>query len=299
MKENNSNIQKALWGDPKKLLKIGDINVECYVLEDGTRVLSGRGMQNAIGFGQGEKNRVHGSKLKSFLKKTEINPLISSDLARAFESPKRFIRPGRGGSPAIAFEATLLIDLCDVIIDAGNQGMLKDSLWLMRQAQVITSSFAKTGLIAAIDEVTGYQYIREKDALQKILNSFLQDYARKWSKTFPDSFWDKLLKTKGYSSYIGLPRPKFIGHWVNDLVYDRLAPGIRKKLQELNPKTNKGNRKNKHHQYLSDDTGVPELKEHIIKLMGFMDAAANNNQFQRMVERALPKYGETIQLPLE
>ncbi|MDO8995399.1 MAG: hypothetical protein Q7U77_02110, partial [Sediminibacterium sp.] len=38
-------IKRAIFGSPEKLLKIGDAYVECYVLEDGTRVLSGRGMQ--------------------------------------------------------------------------------------------------------------------------------------------------------------------------------------------------------------------------------------------------------------
>ncbi|MBV8053749.1 MAG: hypothetical protein JO071_00745, partial [Deltaproteobacteria bacterium] len=57
--------QKALWGSPDKLLRIGDVDVECYVLEDGRRVLSGRGMQAAIGFGG--KAITHGSKLRAFL----------------------------------------------------------------------------------------------------------------------------------------------------------------------------------------------------------------------------------------
>ena len=43
--------KKAICGSPEKMLKIGEVEIECYVLEDGTRVLSGRGMQQAIGLG--------------------------------------------------------------------------------------------------------------------------------------------------------------------------------------------------------------------------------------------------------
>jgi hypothetical protein len=119
--------------------------------------------------------------LRAFLDSKELKPFVSSDLAMALDNPVRFIRPGRGGKPAIAFEATMLIDLCDAVIQANNAGKLaerhKD---LAIQAQVITSAFAKTGLIAAIDEVTGYQYDREKDALAKIFEKFLSAEKAKW-----------------------------------------------------------------------------------------------------------------------
>ena len=74
-------VKKALWGSPDKMLKIGDVDVECYVLEGGTRVLSGRGMQAAIGFG-GEAS-AHGSKLRSFLEHEKINQFVVNDLAMA------------------------------------------------------------------------------------------------------------------------------------------------------------------------------------------------------------------------
>ncbi len=149
------------------MLKIGDVSVECYVLEDGTRVFSGRGMQESIGLGGSAIT--HGSKLRSFLDFRDIKPIVTSDLAMALNNPVRFIRPGRGGKPAIEFEATMLIDLCDVVIRANNANKLAARFHILAvQAQIITSAFAKTVLIAAIDEVTGYQYEREKDALAKI-----------------------------------------------------------------------------------------------------------------------------------
>lgn len=295
---SDPNIKKAIYGAPEKMLKIGDVEVECYVLEGGTRVLSGRGMQQAIGLG-GEA-KTHGSKLKEFLSFHAIKPFVNSELAMAIESPVRFTRPGRGGVPAIAFEATLLIDLCEAIVKAKSaKGFRASWLPLAYQAQIITLSFAKAGIISAIDEVTGYQDVREKDAIQKIIDKYLTDYAKKWSKVFPDNFWEKLLRIKGYESYIGLQRPSFVGHWINDIVYDRLAPGIRKKLKDLNPKTEKGHRKYKNHQFLTEDHGVPELKDHITKTMVLMDAASNARDFDRLLNKSLPKFGSTMELSLD
>lgn len=160
-KQIDPDIKRAMYGSPEKVLKIGDTDVECYVLEDGTRVLSGRGMQAAIGLGES-----HGTKLRAFLSLEAIKPFVNKELAMAVEEPVRFIRPGRGGVPAIAFEATLLIDLCEAIVKAKDaKGFRQSWIPLAVQAQIITLSFAKAGIIAAIDEVTGYQEVREKAAL--------------------------------------------------------------------------------------------------------------------------------------
>jgi hypothetical protein len=294
---NDPSIKKAIFGSPEKLLKIGNVEVECYVLEDGTRVLSGRGMQQAIGLG-GEA-KTHGSKLRQFLSLESIKPFVNKELAMALDNPMRFMRPGRGGIPAIANEATLLIDVCEAIIrakDAG-KGFRKSWLPVAYQAQIITLSFAKAGIIAAVDEVTGYQEVRERDAIQKIIDKYLTDYARKWSKVFPDSFWEKLLRVKGYESYIGLKRPSFVGHWVNDVVYDRIAPGIRQKLKELNPRTESGNRRYKNTQFMTLDHGIPELREHLSKTQVLMDAASSPKEFDRLLNRSLPKFGDTLEIP--
>ena len=82
-------ILKALWGSPDRPLKIGDLEIPAYVLENGTRVLSGRGMQTALQLGQS-----HGSKLKGLLRSKNIKPHITNELAMALDAPLRFVRPG-------------------------------------------------------------------------------------------------------------------------------------------------------------------------------------------------------------
>lgn len=291
------NIKRAIYGSPEKLLKIGTAAVECYVLEDGTRVLSGRGMQAAIGLGG--QAQTHGSKLRALLNQEAIKGFINKDLAMAMLNPQRFVRPGRGGKPAIAYEATLLIDLCEAIIKA-DEGQAKGTFRpLVMQAQIITLSFAKGGIIAAVDEVTGYQEVREKDAIQKILDKYLTDYAKKWAKIFPDEFWEKLLRAKGFESYIGLPRRSFVGHWVNDIVYARLAPKVLEELQARNPRVPGKGRKWKHTQFLTDDQGVPELRQHLTKTMTIMDIAiATGQNFDELLKAVLPRLGENYRLPL-
>lgn len=278
-------------------LKLGEISIPCHVLADGTRVFSGRGMQNSLGFSKGSSGLALGNFVDS-----KLAQYLSEESLEKFKSPVKFKRVGSGGSApeTFGFDATILIDLCDAAIQAKKAGKLTDSQEAYAEAaEAIIRAVAKTGIVALVDEATGYQYDREKDALQKILDKFINDEKRKWAKTFPDDFWFKLVKIKGYDSYIAMNRPSYVGHWVNDIVYNRLAPGISKKLKELNPRTPKGKRANKHHQFLSEDFGLPELKNHIEKVMVLMDASSNKTEFERLLNRSLPRYGDTIELPLD
>ncbi len=285
---------KALAGSESTVLKLGEYHVPCYVLENEARVISGRGMQKTLGFsstssGLALSNLVN-SRLTDYIPETAINVL---------NNPFEFDRLGKGGSApsTYGYDATILIDICDALIQARKaERLTKTQNKYAEHAEAIIRSVAKVGIIALIDEATGYQATREKDALQKILDKFLKDEANRWSKTFPDQFWEKLLKVKGYPSYIALKRPSFVGHWVNDIIYSRLAPDIKSKLKEVKPRTEKVYRKNKHHQFCTEEHGVPELKEHLSKVMVLMDAASNDNEFKRLLNRSLPKYGNTLEL---
>ncbi|MEM5500733.1 P63C domain-containing protein [Ahrensia kielensis] len=278
-------------------LVIGEISIPCHVLEDSTRAVSGRGMQNSLGFAKNASgmalNNFVDSKLATYLSEETLNKL---------KNPLTFKRVGSGGSaPAtFAYDATILIDLCDAVIQANRAGELsKHQQRHAIAAEILVRSVAKIGIIALVDEATGYQDTRERLALQKILDRYLKEERRKWSKTFPDEFWFKLVKIKGHESYLALQRPGFVGHWVNDVVYSRLAPGIKNKLKELNPRLPSGSRKSKHHQHFTEDFGLPELKDHLNKVMVLMDAASNKKEFERLLNRSLPKYGDTLELDLD
>src|SRR5205814_4876184 len=171
-------------------LRIGDREIACYVLQDGTRVLSGRGMQTALGLGQR-----HGALLKQFMGRDNLKPFIPNDLAMALADPIRFIRPGRGGKLAVGFEATILPDICDAILEARKQLRLTPSQdEIASQCEMLTRSFAKVGIITLVDEVTGYQEVRDKLALQAILDKYLTADRAKWAKTFPDEFYEQMYR---------------------------------------------------------------------------------------------------------
>jgi hypothetical protein len=90
-----------------------------------------------------------------------------------------------------------------------------------------------------------------------------------------------------------------MAQYTNDLVYERLAPGILEELQARNPRDEHGRRRHKHHQWLTEDVGHPALAQHLYALIGFMRVASSWQQFYRLVDKAYPKKGSTLLLPYE
>ncbi len=245
--------------DHEGILKIMDIEMPCYVLEDGTRVLSGRGMQDALNFapipiGEGEKP---GSRLSRLLNAKTLKPLF----LKGFNSdhPKiKIIKFTFKGKKIHGYEATTLAHICDTMLEARKLGLLKNSerrQIVAGQCEILMRAFAKVGIIALIDEATGYQEKRDRDELQKILKAYISDDLLPWTKRFPMEFFKKMFriwdwpfnpivyKTKGPQG------PRYAGKLVKELVYKKLPPGVLEELETLNK-----SRKNKHHQYLSDQS---------------------------------------------
>lgn len=59
-----------------------------------------------------------------------------------------------------------------------------------------------------------------------------------------------------------------------------------------------GNRKANHWQWQSDDLGNPALKAHLHTLINFMRAYDDWDEFYSRLNRALPRKGYTLSLPL-
>jgi hypothetical protein len=93
-------------------------------------------------------------------------------------------------------------------------------------------------------------------------------------------------------------RPQVVAHYTKDIVYARLAPGILRELEQRNAKDEQGNRKSKHHQWLTEDVGHPALAQHLYAVIGLMRGCDTWDDFKRFLDRAYPKRKDTVQLPL-
>lgn len=293
---------KVIAGAPDRPLVIGDIEIPCYVLEDETRVLSQRGLQSSVGLGTGGGTQIGAPRLASFIEGFERKGVQIKELMARIQTPIEFQPPG-GGRTAYGYPATLLVDICNMVLEANDNGLTtRRQEMLVERAKILIRGFAKVGIIALIDEATGYQQIREQRALATILEKFIAEELRPWSKTFPYEFYRQIFRLKGWPMPSGgksIKGPRVIGRYTNDIVYDRLAPGVLEELRRLTPKMPNGQRPNKFFQWFTPDLGHPKLKEHLAAVTALMRAAPNWTIFHRNLVRAFPTEEETPELPLE
>src|SRR5687768_6833706 len=114
-----------------KATHAGDLNIgehaviPCAVLEDGTRVLTRTGVLRAIGRrGEAQGGRKYDEQLRTpvFLTAKNLTPFIDSDLLNNL-TPIIF-KPFGGGRSAIGYRAELLPQVCNVFLEAEDEGVL-------------------------------------------------------------------------------------------------------------------------------------------------------------------------------
>jgi hypothetical protein len=277
-------------------LHFGDLVIPCAVLEDGRRVLSERGTSRALGRSRGGsdyRRRVGsegGGKLPVFIGASNLNRFIPSDLRVALSSPILF-RPPQTGKTAYGIEATALPVICDVFLKAREAGVLTAGQQpIAERASTLMRGFAHVGIIALVDEATGYQEDRDRDALQKILEAYIAPELLPWTKVFPNDFYRELFRLKNWQySPMSVKRPQYVGKLTNELIYDKLPQGVLDELKSKNPVIPKTKRRrHKHFQFLTEEVGNPHLKNQLVAVITLMRASAGWKQFKRSFARAFP-----------
>ncbi|HEY8636329.1 MAG TPA: P63C domain-containing protein [Candidatus Limnocylindrales bacterium] len=254
-------------------LDVGSVTIEAHVLNDGRRVLTQREVVRLL-----SPQRDSGT-LGRYL---ERHPLISAD-----DIAQRTIHFAIPGSPnAIGYEATLLVELCEGYLEARAQGLLaRSQLKLAMTAEIVIRSVAKVGIIALIDEATGYQEVRRKQDLQLKLQAFIADEMQEWAKMFPDEFWFELARLEGIS-YSARHRPLRWGKYVMMFVYDAIDEDVGKELRKRNPSPRF---LQNHHQWLRK-FGRDKVQAQIHANLALMRNCDSMDDFRRMFAKAFSKY---------
>lgn len=294
-------LPRAICGAPDRPLRIGAAEIPCYILEDETRVLVQSGMITALGLSHGGSGSRGGDRLSKFTHQQRLKSFMDNEILERTENPLKFQLVN--GTIAYGYDATLLAKICFAVLDAAKEpGLLqKQQDHIIKQAELLIRGFAIVGITALVDEATGYQGIRDRNALNSILNKFLLKELAAWAKRFPDEFYKQIFRLRGWEwRGMNINRPSCVGRYTNDLVYERLAPGILEELKRRMPKTEAGASKGKLQQLLTENVGHPALQAHLAGLMALQRVSPDKgwDQFHRMVERAYPKFNVTIPLAL-
>lgn len=272
------------------ILRIGDVGLDCFVLEDRRRLFHKRGIAKALGMKSGG-----GNVLMRTLNRKGLGSVIPDKVREKFDNPIIF-KPLKGGDPAHGFEATALIELCDAIWEARKQGKLRSQQeFLGVQAEIIIRASAKVGIIALIDEATGYILDKRREEYRELFREFLREEFRTWKQEFPDEFFEMIYRLYNLKRTPGTRHPQFFGHFIRRYIYAPLANSngaILEMLDEKNPVVyTNGGRRYKMFQYLSDVIGVEAFRRHLWKTVGIGSAARTKEGFDRAFTMAFPQAG--------
>lgn len=296
--------QSIIVADFEGSFSIGNETISCAVLSDGTRVITQATFLRAIGrsrspkAGKGVLSTV--DELPFFLQAEALKPFISSELAM---STVPIFFKSKSGTKGVGYNAELLPQVAEVYLryrdalTSQDKKVSKQYADIVRACDILMRGLARIGIVALVDEATGYQYSRERDALAQILESFIDNELKKWVATFPDEFYKQIARLRGYELKNIQKRGPIYAQLTNYLIYKRLAPGVLRELQRVTPKDAKGRRKHKYFQRLTDDIGNPALRELLSNQIVLMKIFPDGDWkgFDATMNRVIPIYGN---LPL-
>lgn len=278
----NEPCPKAVFGEENRPIRIADLKIPCYVLDDGRRVITMNGMIDTLGMARGGAMVKGMNRLELFVSRDRIKPFVSNSLHERIRTPIRF-RIGR--TTAYGFDSDTLIDVAEAVIQADNKGTLqKQQATIAHQCRAITSSLTRIGLIALIDEATGYQSKRDKDELQQILTAYLLPEHRPWMQTIPDEFTNEIYRVYGWVRSANNRGPRYAGKLIRNLIYEKLPKPVLPALDEVNPSNAKYQRKHRHHQFLTEKQGLDHFRTQVITVMTLLRISKNKADFNRHLE---------------
>ena len=253
-------------------LMLGSKGVDCYVLDDGRRVISLSGAIRSIA-------NVQSGNLSSYLRAKSLQPYL--ELGDPESIYIDFSIPGNPNN-AKGLMAETFLEICRAYVSAltdAPETLTGRQREIAVNCAILLAACAKVGLIAPIDEATGYQYEREADALSVKLKAYIADELRDWEKTFPDALWEEFGRLTNWAGSLH-SRPKYWGKLVYELIYQALDPDIAEYIKVNKPKPRHGQN---YHQWLTEDIGVKSLIEHINQIIGIAKTCTTMDELRRSV----------------
>jgi len=217
---------------------------------------------------------------------------------------RRAYKPADGLGVAHGIEAILLPKICNTLLkvrDAKAHHPSQEAI--IAQADIIMRGFAEVGIIALVDEATGFIDDKAKDEYRELFRDFIRRECKQWEKEFPDAFFDTIYRLYGLPKGEKGKHPQFFGKFIRKYIYAPIANSkgaILEQLDEKNPVIYKrGGRRYKLFQFLTDDVGTPAFRAHLWQVVGIGNASRNTGEFDRSFYRAFPQNGKQMEFPID
>jgi len=313
---------EARWGGdmPKAThdgpLHIGDAELFAAVLPNGKRLIVQGTMLTAIGRSRtpkaGTGGTVNVDGLPSFLSAEILKPFITDELM--LSTTPIFFRL-KSGQKAIGYDALLLPLVCKVYQDfrdclvtqmASGEGKKTERArtifarykHIIARCDEIAHGFSKRGILALVDDATGYQDDKMRQEIDRIIKAYVAPTLTPWVvQKFPHEFFREAYRLLGWAYVPEQTRHSpYMGKFINKYVFDGLPPGVLDELKARLPKNENGNRRAKLWQQLTVDTGIPHLDRQLTADLTLMGISESKEQFDQHWKKL---FGRQSLLPLK
>lgn len=269
-------------------ITIGDKELTCAVLEDGTRILSSTAMFKAFDRTKRGKHKEESAVegMPTFVNANNLKPYVDKALSAVATFSVNYIAKDK--RTLEGYRAEILPVICDIYLQARQDNVLMpNQLPIAQASEILVRSLSKIGIIALIDEATGYQEERERDELQKLLSIYITSEFLDWAVRFHEEFYKELFRLRGWE-YKGKAKSPYVGKITNWLTYYRLPKGILEELKRLNPILNEATKSRKHNlwQRLSKEHGVKHLDMLISTLTSMMRGCDTWGEFEKFFRKS-------------
>lgn len=269
-------------------IDIDGTELSCYVLEDGRRIISQTSIFTTLGR-PARGRRTSRENRAPFIEAKNLTPFIGPELEEILQRVD--YRVGDKKQILNGYDAEILPRVCNVYLDAEEAGVLLPSQKPAAEAaRKVIKALALVGITALVDEATGYQETRAKDELQRLLDAYIAEEFQPWVRRFPEAFFREIYRLQGWKFVPGNHHhPQYVGRFINKYIYEHMPEGVLEKLRDLNPKNEQGNRARKHHQHLTEDTGVAHLERQVAKVITIMEISEDKVQFDALFNKAMSR----------
>ena len=284
LEKKDKSVMKPLkvWG--KGPVKIFDVELDCYILHDGTALLNKGKMMKAIGRAWKGKSR---TELPNFIGAVNLQPYVmkNSELLGKLKGIDFY----DGAKLISGYHADILPLVCNVYLEARQDRVLTASQEpIALKCEMLLRSFARVGIVALIYEQLGYEKYKHPDALKMLIESYLAEEIRRWAKEFPDDLFFQMDRIYGNLKTTSRNRPLYYAKFIRKYIYEPIEKGlVLSELDERNPVNAKGHRKRRLFQHLNEEKGLPKLRAMIWQVHALLATSPSRAQFDRVYARLL------------
>ena len=227
-----------------------------------------------------------------------LEPFIGAELRARIINPIEY-QPIHGGRTAYGIPAESLQDILQVWIDASNANKLNEKQEeIAKKARILQRSVGKLGWVALVHEASGFQKVRDKDALQKLLSLYVAKEFQPHLKTFIDAFYEEIYRLKGWIYNPKKNKYQVVGKYTLKYVYGCLPAVVIETVKRKTPRGKGGNYTKKLFQSLTHEIGKPHLDRALGGVIALLKSSTSWGGFERAYARAYGDQKDQLQLPL-